>query len=396
MRRDPRTHPSSFPGVLAILLIATSLAAQAVTATPRGLGLETQEGGDQLASGWTQGRATVFGGYAEARFQYHDGELDDGQVRVLRWLGFRHDDHDYFSGSGTGRTWQDVQLRLGINMWAALGTDYAANLQSPSLVFSGSLTWPEMSGRPATRPAAQHPGLRLPFSKPFVHLGYDTLVEDFQFRAGKLRSGSWPSNKAYQLDGVMVVTNMTTPAVHYPALDTGCHDQGHGGSLGAFVEAVYQQYSKLHSHSPGTIQLRFRNRETAVGQQVVQAVGVAGLPAGIDVGARCNRLYLDLSQPHLFFPAVGAVGRFHTASAPRTPANLGVELWLQAAWKDSVDGRFSLTRAARCAAPALGMTDLAPRKQMLISTGPGAAAATSGELTAPGHHMHHPISFYGH
>ena len=84
---------------------------------------------------------------------------------------------------------------------------------------------------------------------------------------------------------------------------------------------------------------------------VITAVGASGNRTGLPVGARCNRLYVDLTRPWIpFFGTIHSVGYWRLRN---NPLFNNLELWVQAAWKDSVSGEFSLTSANHLWVPAI-------------------------------------------
>ena len=91
---------------------------------------------------------------------------------------------------------------------------------------------------------------------------------------------------------------------------------------------------------------------TAERAPVVHAIGLGGNRTGVDIGARCQRLYVDFNKPViLVFPA-GSSFVFKSWTVPWRPAMADRELYVQAAWADSRTGAFSLAVASKVTLPS--------------------------------------------
>ncbi|MCB9870693.1 MAG: hypothetical protein H6837_12615 [Planctomycetes bacterium] len=392
-----RTHTISI--AVALLVSGSLTPAQSVVATPAGLRLETTEGDDQLAMGWHFGQARTFGSWADSRHQYCDAELATGQPRVLRAFGFRHDYTNFDATTGNGRSWTQVTLSINELDYSAMSATFANNRVAPTAVFGAPVSWPTLSGLPATKPAPFHPALIFPFAVPFLYGGNKAILTDWVFRGGTLASGVWGTQSVwYALDGVTCLDNMSTAADLHPP-DNGCNDPAAGSGLGARMESAFLQFSKAHASSPDQVVIPVTSWFTAPGAAVIQGIGLGGSPTGVSIGADCNNLLLDFRSRVFLHPtqasyAPGAPSPTLILRAPRNQVTLGLDVWLQAAWTRTSSNRLALTRAARVRAPAgFGLTDVPPRKRILfVST---SVNSPTGTLTTEIDTAQHPVCFYG-
>ena len=94
---------------------------------------------------------------------------------------------------------------------------------------------------------------------------------------------------------------------------------------------------------------------TAPNAQVITGIGFALNPTGLDVGARCNKLHINIALP--WFPmyrrtsGTSAYSGLATFVTPWIPSMSGAQVVLQSAWTDSKTNAFSLTRAVRVSFP---------------------------------------------
>ena len=102
---------------------------------------------------------------------------------------------------------------------------------------------------------------------------------------------------------------------------------------------------------------------------MLQALGFAGIPAGVPIGARCNKLFLNVGQ--LWFPIYrttdpsGGSGRSEY-TAPWLPGFAGRRVWTQGLWLDSKTRALSLTRAQMVTDPNGKPAAVEPRKKVVF------------------------------
>ncbi len=157
---------------------------------------------------------------------------------------------------------------------------------------------------------------------------------------------------------------------YMPVSDGGCNDSAITLTTGARAYGVATTYHVNYSTRAyrDKLRLQWYSYYTAPGKPVFQAVGLgAGNTAGLDIGARCNRLYLDATKPFLLLSKTAQ----NTAQAYSGPTEIitpwenrfaGIALHVQAAWADSRSGLFSLTRARSFVLP--GYPTRALKKRM--------------------------------
>lgn len=336
-------HPKALLALLTLAGPGSSLAAQGAAMTSPA-GYLTSEG---------TGTASLFGSFArhEGRVMALDGELR-GRAAALRSVAFRADGGLYLA---SGRSFADVQLRLAPCDVQQRSSTFSLNPSStPTLVFSGSLTWPDLPANPnLPKPRAwggSNGGLSLQFTRAWVHHGSQDLCADYVFR-GATGHGHYP------LDGhLSSLDNYRAPEqLGLGAHLSGCIDSSSYRGFGAFAQLSSYYYGPTYAQpqlrNQQHINLSVRN--IAPGAPVLLCLGVAGSKLGWPLpGITCNRLHVDLGQTHLFF-----VRKADTALTPTIDAQLwaapaqlslvGASAVIQGAWQESRSGRWMLTQASR-------------------------------------------------
>lgn len=385
--------------------LASPVLAQNPIATPAGKNFETLDGSDQLARGWNIGYAYQFADGSAGHYQNIDDELN-GRLRILKSVAYRMDNKSHTTSSALGRTWSGVTLKMAEVNYANVSTTFSNNMATPTTVFSGSVNWPSYTGWVgAPQPPAAAPiqsAHTFPFAGVWVYSGNDAIVHDYVFTGGVLaNNGPWTSNSSYHLDGAIIVTSMGTGAARFPSTAT-CHDSAISGTTTATAAQMVTQYNQYSQAYPGvqnnTIEVPISSLYTAPGAPVIHGVGLAAFNngVGIPIGFACNNLILDVTAFIALGTTAGPLPKAETprllASGPRNAVNLGVDIWMQGVWTDSVTGQTSLTTASRASAPNLGMTEVLPRKTMVSSlstTSPSGTRASHANWTAL------PLTFYG-
>lgn len=316
--------------------------------------------------------SSYFGGYPEGRYQVIDGSRRGGPM-LLTGLRLRVDYRDH-NALAVGRSWSRVSLDLSESRaYATMSASFASNITGrPARVFSAPMSWPTQSGYPSTYPApwgGRQGGLTMSFANAWVYSGVDDLLFDFRFLGGQLANqGAWwtgatgqkgpttqPILRHYPLDGEQAST------VRRPGLTRGmptvpgpsCMDSafGTGGTGFASIEG------SCHVAAGGgqDTHLEFRSLLTAPNAPVLKAVSTGRLSNGLQLGARCNRLFLDPATPWVLLPATTGprVGYspWVRLSAPWTGALSRAQLFVQAAWTDSVSNRLGLSQGLEFTLP---------------------------------------------
>ena len=110
-------------------------------------------------------------------------------------------------------------------------------------------------------------------------------------------------------------------------------------------------------------------RLTAPNSSVIHAVGLASNAAGVNIGARCNKLYVDLTKPHVLVP-IATLSNGYSGSmgwlVPWQKSMANREVYVQAAWADSQTKALGLSSAARITFPDALPPPRLPLRKMLI------------------------------
>jgi hypothetical protein len=371
--------------ILLCLILVFSLPALAQNTTTSPIGLETA-GGDHF-SYW-------MGRYADGRFQVGDGELRNKALTITQ-IDFRIDNRSYGPTTGTSRTWTRVTVDMSETEVERLSQNWVLNATStPTRVFDSRMTWATINGRPTFQPWGQ---ISFPFKTAWFYSGKTDMLRDYWFRGGTLANAApWSGSTSalYYLDGVTNPDSTTGTGSYMPAADSRCNDSAVTLATGAYAYGVANTYNVNYSTNTYRDKLRVRwySYYTAPDKPVFQVVGVGvGNTAGVEIGARCNRLYVDLSKPYLLLSKTAQ----NTAEAYSGPTEIitpwetrlqGLAFHVQAAWADSRSGLFSLTRARSFVVPGYPTQPLKKRMAFRYSPESGNAIgpiAWSASLPLP-------------
>ncbi|MHC4516579.1 MAG: hypothetical protein ACYTGW_07055 [Planctomycetota bacterium] len=322
------------------------------------------------------GFARAFGQWSTMRQQIAEGDLR-GKSLILTGVNYRHDYQSHTASTGMGRTFSNVSLKLSDTDYSTFGATFSSNVKGvANQVFNSKVSWPTITGNPVTKPALWG-GLKGDFKFPFIgtwmYSGKNDLLFDWQFSGGVLaNAGAWSgaATVEYYLDGVPLIdyTGYTSWA-YYPSSRPPCSDSGF--SVGAFAGIVAFFYNKDYPTVAWQNQLRvdLSSSNTARSQPVVLALGFAANVSGVDVGARCNRLYVDISKGWIpLFAQANASGSWKQQwLVNSSPTLTGIKLYLQAAWNDSQTKAFSLSQARMTETPRTLPPASTPKRKCYIN-----------------------------
>lgn len=322
------------------------------------------------------GFARNFGSWSTMRQQIAEGNMR-GNAMIMTGVNYRHDYQNHTASTGMGRTFSNVSLKLSETDYSQFGPTFSNNVKgTANQVFNSKVSWPTITGNPITKPALWGDlkgGLKFPFIGTWIYTGKNDLLFDWQFSGGVLANAAAWSGAAtteYYLDGVPLVdyTGYTNWA-YYPSNRPSCSDSAH--SVGAFAGIVAFFYNKDYSNTAWQNKLRvdLSSSNTAPNKPVVLALGLAGNTNGVQIGARCNRLYVDLNQAWLpLFGMANASGSWlQQYLVPSSPALTAIKLWLQAGWDDSQTKVFSLSQARMTETPQTLPPASTPKRKCYIS-----------------------------
>jgi len=347
---------------LSILAAALSLAgvafAQAPFTTPTGY--LSKEGGKLGGSG--SGYSYSFGRYADSHYQVADGDMKALGVKVLSAVGFRLDYRSHSTSTAGGRKWTNVTLSLAECDYTKMTSTWTTNaLTTPTVMHSAAVAWPSQTGNPTTNPAPWDSQLKFPFKGVYAFTAKNDLLLDYRFYGGTLANAvAWAgtSSRSYYLDGLSWTTAVSFGRNVYKTPPGTCNDSAITSTSAATSAIQVGLYGKMSTSYPDTAQLQVFGNNTAPNAPIIKAFslkGLAPLGAGINIGAVCNNLMIDLNGIVVYQTYKTNGSGNHSPWTYIKLANLAVaqtfgslEIWCQGAWVDSKTSAFSLTSCERC------------------------------------------------
>jgi len=301
-------------------------------------------------------------GYSNSRFQYAEGEIR-GNALSLNEVAFRLDHHNHTSNTAMGRKWTKVTLSLADTDWTKMTATFTQNqFTTPVEVFNAAYDVPSVQGTPFLKPTPFGGKYAFPFKSPYSYSGSNDLLLDFVFRGGTMdNSIAWSGGtvRGYYLDSNNDLTTYTSPRTSYPAAlpNPRCRDSAITSNSAAYTYATIRVYGITYSNVTYREKAHFElySYYTAPDARVITAIAFAGIPAGLDIGARCNLLYVNLQGPWIALGRTtqgnqGYSGTF-VAFSPWIKGMANVPIWVQTAWDDSSTKMFSLTTAQSVVLP---------------------------------------------
>ncbi len=357
------------------------------------------------AGGLTQeGYSNSFyvGLWAQMRWQQIDGELT-GQTYSIRDVAFRLDGRNHMTANAMGRSWTNVTLKLSeTSKYSVMSATYTQNITKPqTTVYSSKHDFSTQSGVPLFKPdiwGGLKGKLRFPFTTPWAYTGKDSILVDFTFRGGTLANrGTWTGFQGsfYYLDSETinaVVKGSTVVSIPAALPSAPCHDSAiteTAASSNAFAwgSAFAWGPSASNANYRNSLSVEHYSKFTAPAAKVIHAVGLGGYRAGVNIGARCNALYVDLTKPHLLVPVTTDLSGFAGFTpwlVPWTAALASMQIYVQAAWADSRTQHFSLTSAVRVTFPNSLPPPGSPLRKATLGYSATAAVAHYGPGTGEG------------
>ncbi|MHC4816130.1 MAG: hypothetical protein ACYTFN_23980, partial [Planctomycetota bacterium] len=248
--------------------------------------------------------AYYFGRYANSRFQYAEGELR-GKPLSITEVAFRLDGRNHNTSTAMGRKWTQVTLNVADTDWTKMTSTFTKNaLTTPKEVFNAAVAWPSKVGTPFFMPTAFGAPYAFPFKSPHAFSGKTDLLLDFWLSGGTMdNSKAWSGGTShnYYLDGNNDTTTYTSKQTYYPASipNPRCRDSAIASNQQATTYAQLYVYGGTYSNVSWRDQVRFRQYSyyTAPSARVITAIGFAGNAKGINLGANCNPLFVNLNIP---------------------------------------------------------------------------------------------------
>ena len=399
-----------FVASLGLALCATTFAQTQRTCPP---GFKNKEGSHF---------SDMLGKYADARQQFADGGCRGTPISIKQ-IDYRLNQEYYSGNEGPGRTWTNVTLNLALTDVSKMSQTFSANiLSSPTTVFSSPVTWKTVTNQnpfPTTPQLAKWGDVAsFVFSTPYFYIANKDLLFDYTFRGGKMaNAANWSGSTSgrYKFDSVAGTdlnysrnqglgwgnfwcppNSRPCPGLNPrpPGSPIGCTDSGQTASAWAAIEVdvysnnppnptrVHSNYlgrgNKTYAQLKGMFDIELSSLLTAKSGNVIHAMGVAGTLTGVNIGAKCNLLFIDTTKPwipilrtadssgHIGF-ASNTVRSTLLGPAPFNSAFAGFRAWHQAAYADSKTGAFTLTTARFADIPN---PPVALSKAMVYATSP--------------------------
>lgn len=326
----------------------------------------------------TEGQYYSFhpGNFPAMHYQTVDGE-NRGKVASLKEIALRLDNRSYNSVTGMGRTWTNVTIQLGDGDIKTFSNNFAANIKSPTRVFSATVTWPTMSGNPLTTPAlwgGVTGRYRFPFSTQWTYLGKSDIVSDWTFTGGTLANNyNWLStlSRSYYLDSYGSPTSTafgtykSIPPIRLnnnsPGVTGRCNDSAFGTTtVGAYAYIFANVYGPYYENVDWRNKLVMYSYSyyTAYNAPVIHAWGSQTNVTGVDLGTGCNKLHAlgpYVLQTFITLPKSvrpDAYSGYRYIVVPWNQAFANLKVCMQAGWADSATGKFNMSQAREATLPA--------------------------------------------
>lgn len=339
------------------------LSAQGGTVPP---GYETIDPGGSLSYQWDLGR------YPQMRAQISNGDLRGKGPVAMKEISFRRAMR-VGTNMSVARNWSRVRLQLGGTDLGKLTATFSTNFSStPVTVFDQAHDWPALSLLAQYQASGAYPwnhgGLRFPFATSYVYPGTQDLLLDMSFQGGTLpNGGTWPSGSGafaglyYPLSAQTWFDSGTEMAT--AGLDAHRHpcarDSASSAATGpgSFFWVYSYPANTGDPRQSNWIQVQQSLAEFPPKAIIYQAVTLAGTldlqdpryPAIPGLG--CQPLMVDLQAAVelLMYRAddLGGAGRMLSRKVPFQSAFVGIRVYSQALWQDSVTQAFKLSRSSR-------------------------------------------------
>lgn len=340
--------------VLAFLLLSSAAAAQTYSYSPSRYA--TQPGGSVH---------NQFGSSPAGRCMFMDGDFR-GLPMGIKEIAFRPSwsssaallSPDKRPGYFAARSWSQMTLRMSRCDATAAEATFSANPTSPpTTVFQGAMSWPEFGQFTSARPLPF--SIKVPLRATWQHTGTEDICMDFQYSGGVL-SGStpWSEHTQYPLGAFSQGRFAISGArAGLSASARGCVDSAPGNSWGRASSSVnIWAYSPQHPIPSYRGQYSVSVGAMGVEGSVILAAGLNGRFRGVPFpGVTCNELYLDPAMPWITLSKTAQRQMVsHSFPSQRHFATLvGLGIWSQSAWLDSVTGELKLSAAGLALIPDL-------------------------------------------
>ena len=357
---------------LALLSLLPPLATIGVAQTPKYV---TAPPGYLSTTGGDVSNALGGGG----RVMFGEGTLRGSALTITRVDYRTQSFQDYDVTNGMGRSFSRVTLTMShTNVDLMNAFSFSGNVWGTATkVFDAKVVWPTLKGK---LPQAWGFPVSFPFSTPWKYNGRDDMLFDYDFQGGTLVNGS-STRAPYWMDAAFTTTRTWRDVVptwlpYWPAGGRWkCGDSAFPTTPVAFARLSLKLYAKKHwdSNKAGMVEFNGWSRYTAPNAPVIGAITTGGNHNGVNVGARCYNLHLDLNKLVTYVTGTasaltGTSGNLlPTQPIPYKGRFAGVPLYLQVAWADSMTKEMSLSTASWITLPP---KEVQLRKMMLYRYSP--------------------------
>ncbi len=337
--------------LLALLASLANLSAQTpkyVTAPP---GYQTVSGAN-LSNCLGGGVGNYLG-----RVMLGEGTLHGPALTVTRVDYRAQSVADYDHTSGMGRSFSKVTLTMAhtnVDMWTL--TSFSANvLGAATKVFDSKVRWPTLRGK---IPQIWGFPVSFPFKAPWKYNGMQDMLFDYEFKGTTLANGG-SRQVPYLLDAAYTSSRTWRDVVpnwlpYWPSSGGWrCGDSAFPLTPVASARITMKLYSKNHfdQTKAGMAEISATSIYTAPNAPVLGVISTGGHHKGINLGAGCYDLHVDLTRAIAYLYGKGSALTGSATLMPKGPypysgKAAGARLYLQAAWADSVTNQLSLSVAS--------------------------------------------------
>ncbi len=373
--------------LLVILPLASTGIAQSTSSAPAGY--EHQEGNGP--------HCRTFGFYHNGHHQFAVDTFKNQGRKLFKKVGYRRDGRWFATtnGENMARTFSRVTLSIGETNIATFQTVFSQNIvatTTPVQVFDSALKWPSLKSKPPSTPAPWTASLAFPFKSVLVYSGKNDLLLDYQFRGGVLANSQIGAGY-YYLDSAGVYYAKAGVPGHRSRLGFGCIDSV------SFSRQFSEPFSFTYgpNHPVATyrdkIEVYSYNHFIPPSTSFIQAIDLRGSTAGVAFnGITCQKLHVAGSEAMVLFPLQSTTG---TATknpfpglVPYKAAYVGLTIWSQCLWNDSVTKALKLGAAGTV---TIGKQQLAYTQKSVYAY---QSYKREGYLTVSPYHI--PVALFTH
>jgi len=255
------------------------------------------------------------------------------------------------------RGWSQMTIHVAHASWSSLQLYKSSDFKLTDTkvkVFDQKWSFPALNGKPPLSPASWggvQNSLSFSFSQPWIYNGKDAIFIEFTFKGGTSPAAikwdpTWvpPKEFIYYLDTQNAAAwgGTTKPIAYYPGgkVAKPCYDSDFPKSPVVLNLRVDDQ---------PTLGINVLTQFTSKSSPVLHLIGVQGNPKGLNIGAGCNYLYMDVTVPMAILVQPAPNNGFGLATTSlKTPRQSWMkEIWVQGAWIETKSKKLMLTKAAR-------------------------------------------------